>query len=238
MPGGMSRPCLPGRSCREVRPFGVVWGRWRLFLSHAGRVIARLARSLAAMLTTKQIEVCAGLEQAPGDTRAEAYRAAIDRGALMVALWAEDDHTDPAYVDYMLYAQRNGRLFAVAVGSARLPGMLGGDASVAGALDDRDAQQRQTLSDLIAQRVSRGRASKVILMLFPPGLVAEETKAFLRVQRQRSANALVRFLREYPEGIFERVVRDQLDAETRPQYQPDRPLARGWWSSAHTKAEL
>src|SRR5262249_44751148 len=129
------------------------WGPMTFVLVGCRKDNHRRARTLEAKLGARRVDACNGLERTPLDVRAGAYQAAIDKCALMVVLWSDNDNADAAFVDCMLYARRGGKLLVALVGEARLPAILGGDDAVLDVFDENNARALEALADLIAERV-------------------------------------------------------------------------------------
>jgi hypothetical protein len=182
------------------------------------------ADKLAKALRRRGIDVCVGLDREPVEVRASVSRALIDHCALMVAVCSDLDMANPGVAEPMRYAVTLGKLLALCPQGVHMPANLG---PVHGVSQNwtGDAAELSEACDAIIAAASRN-APPGEFENASDGAASQEYAAYGQIHKQGGVDAMARFLRTYPGGMFEEIVRAELDAATRPTYEPAHASSR------------
>lgn len=177
----------------------------------------RRADQLAKALRERGLEVVVGLQSEPQEVRSSVSRALADHCSVMAALWTEADASDASFVEPMRHAASLGKLLALSPPGRPPPANLGPVVEVSQNWTGDKSEFESLVEAILHASIRNSPAGDA-----GASSASDEYAAYQRMHRQGSVDAMARFLREYPGGMFEEIVRAELDAATRPTYQPAR----------------
>lgn len=189
------------------------------FLILGGAKQKSRVRRLKAALVRRGADVCVGPPEVPEALFAVVGRTLVDHCDLVAAIGA-DEAADTLIVSEVLrYASSRGKLYAIQVETE----VQSADRTHSAASDAWPADNAQLA--LLCEALETKANSLVATRPKSEDALyraSEEYSAYLNMHRGGGVEAIARFLRAFPGGMFEDVVRSELDAATRPDYTPRR----------------
>lgn len=177
----------------------------------------RLERALKA----RGRDVCLGHPHLAEGLFSGVGRTLVDHCDVVAGLELAGLPAASAAAETARYGQSRGKLLAIVLSPDEAAQSETGE-SRALEVWPHQASQLGALCDAIEEKAQRLAATR------PEGvglthLASAEYAAYLAMRRRGDVEAIARFLRAFPGGMFEDLVRAELDAATRPDYVPRRP---------------